>query len=51
MGKVFTATTAKIVVLHPFESIPFTKYVVVKVGSAVTDEPVVLFNPMDGAHV
>jgi len=50
-GKGFTVTTAEAVELHPVDVIvPITVYVVVVVGEAVTDKPIVLLNPDEGDH-
>jgi hypothetical protein len=39
------------VAVHPLLEVPVTVYVVVEVGEAVTDEPVVLLSPVAGLHV
>lgn len=36
--------------VHPLAAVPVTVYVVVEVGVAVTDEPVVPLNPVEGFH-
>jgi hypothetical protein len=56
-GGVFTVTTGNgfivtvtcVVAVQPFAS-PVTVYVVVEVGLAVTEEPVVALNPVAGLH-
>ena len=47
-GLMVTVTCA--VAVHPLD-VPVTVYVVVEVGVAVTDAPVVLLNPVAGLHV
>ena len=48
---VVTVTVIWAVAVHPFISVPVTVYVVVEVGDAVTDEPVVLLNPVEGLQL
>jgi hypothetical protein len=45
-----TVTVTCAVAVHPRAS-PVTVYVVVEVGLAVTDEPVVALNPVAGDHI
>ena len=47
-GFTFTVTCAEAV--HPLISVPVTVYVVVEAGFAVTEEPVVALNAVDGLH-
>lgn len=48
---VLTVTVPWAVAVHPFASVPVTVYVMVEVGLAVTEEPVVALNPVAGVHV
>ena len=50
-GRGFTVTVTCVDAVHPFISVPVIVYVVVEVGFAVTDEPVVALNPVAGLHV
>jgi hypothetical protein len=36
--------------LHPFASVPTTVYTIPDVGLAITEDPVVAANPVDGLH-
>jgi hypothetical protein len=45
-----TVTVTCVVAVHPLLPVPVTVYVVVEDGEAVTDEPVVLLNPVGGLH-
>ena len=47
VGGGLTVTVTCAVAVHPFD-VPVTVYVVVEAGVAVTDEPVVLLNPVAG---
>lgn len=50
-GNGFTVTTAVEVDEQPVDvSVPVTTYVVVTVGEAMTEIPVVVFNPVEGDH-
>ena len=50
VGRGFTATIT-VVVFIQIPSVPVIVQVELIVGSAVTDEPVVLLKPVDGVHV
>ena len=49
VGIGFTVIVVEAVLLHP-EAVPVTVYVVVEVGLAETELPVVELNPVDGLH-
>lgn len=49
-GGGFMVTVTCAVAVHPFD-VPVTVYVMVEVGDAVTDEPVVLLSPVAGLQV
>ena len=49
-GSGFTVTVTCALAVHPFK-VPVTVYVNVETGDAVTVEPVVLLNPVEGVHV
>lgn len=51
IATVLTVTVICAVAVHPLLPVPVTVYVVVDVGEAVTDDPVVLLNPVAGLHV
>ena len=51
VGVEFTVTILVAAPVHPPELVPVTVYVVVMIGLAVTDEPVVALNPVAGLHV
>ena len=51
VGSGLTVTTLVCVPLQPFVLVPVIVYVVVTLGLAVTDEPVVALKPEDGLHV
>ncbi len=50
-GVVITVIVSFAVLLQPLVSIPVTVYVVVTVGDAVTDPPVVADNPVAGVQL
>lgn len=47
-GAGLTVTVTCAVAVHPLDDVPVTVYVVVEVGDAVTDAPVVLLSPVGG---
>jgi hypothetical protein len=50
-GSTFTVTVTCVDAVHPFPSVPVTVYVMVEVGLAVTEEPVVALSAVAGLHV
>jgi hypothetical protein len=50
-GVVFTVTITVVAPVHPVANDPVTVYVIVAVGFAVTEPPVVPLNPVPGLHV
>lgn len=51
VGKGLTVTVTVVVFEQPLALVPVTTYVDVTVGFAVTVDPEVVFNPVDGDHV
>ena len=49
-GSALTVTVTCVEAVHPLTSVPVTVYVVVVVGFAVTDEPVVALSAVAGVH-
>ena len=49
-GRGFTVTVTCVDAVHPLLSVPVTVYVVVEVGLAVTEEPVVALSAFAGVH-
>jgi len=48
VGREFTVTATVVVLEQPLKSVPVTVYVVLAVGDAVTETPVVEESPVDG---
>ena len=51
VGGGFTTTATVVVFIQPLPSVPVMLYVELIVGLAVTDEPVVALNPVEGVQV
>ena len=51
VGRALTVTTTWSVFTQPFASVPVSVYVVVAVGLAVIEAPVVALKPVAGDHV
>ncbi len=51
LGAAFTITEMVLVAVQPFVEVPMMVYVSVPVGEAVTEDPVVVFNPVAGLQV
>jgi len=51
VGLGLTVTATVVVAVQPLVSVPIIEYVVVVMGSAITDEPTVGLNPTTGDHI